>query len=324
MLLCYDKCLDFFHEFLSTQNVNRGEKMPLLDPKLEKSFVQSTVVLVDSVNDRADGQTTSNFTVELLDKLSNVIGIEVIGYHIPEAYFSPLAQGHAVDFQLTNGTLGTDTMTAYLGSASAPLSLSSPPTNLELARITQAFDYAMMGNATYGGYGKVTVGLGASNMLSITSEPILGGATDITLQFSTGSNVADSAANALGFVTGVDVSGTGVGVTDRVATASSSNLGTEGSYIDISVSEAPELKPLVRVHHDDTSVTISDTGQRTRLLTDPIDKLERLNFELKMRRPDGTYGVLPLDLPIHLEVRLIYLDAAFELPDYATLRPLAL
>lgn len=299
--------------------------MPLLEPRVEKSFVQSTVILIDSERDRSDGQTTSDFTIELLNKISNVISIEVLGYHVPRTYFSPLSQGYIVDFQLSNGILGTSTMVAYLGSADAPLILSSPPANLELARLTQAFDYALMGDATYGGYGKVTVGLNAQGTLSITSEPILGGATDITLLFSSGANVANSAAAALGFVAGMDVSGTGVGVTDRVVSAPSANLGRQGAYIDISIKEAPELTPLTRLHYDETRVSMNDHEHRTRLLTDPIDKLEFLNFQLRMRRPDGTYGILPLDLPIHLILKVVYLDSVFELPSYLEEgRPLAL
>lgn len=298
--------------------------MPLLEPDTKEYFLHSDVIYVDTGLDKADeNHTNSDFVVRLTKQVSNVVGFEMIRYDLPDAAFSPLIGATAVDFQLSNSVIGTETFTAWLGSSNRPLTISNPPTNLELTRISQAFTYATLGSTAYGEFANIIVSADSSGKLRFTSKPGSGVFTQITLLFGSGANTSQSAAKALGFTTESNRTGATVG-NDRVVVADQAPATGEAMYIDVTIDEARELNPLRRIYVGENRLVFNETSDKTRLLTDPIHRLKELTFKLRIKKPDGTEVEIPFDDPMFFEIKVTYIHPVIETPEYVQDRLMAL
>ena len=296
--------------------------MPLLEDNTENDFIHTDVIYIDTGLDKADeNQTNSNFTIETTNQVSGIISIEVMKHHIPDAYFSPFANGMALDFKLTNATLGTETLTAWLGGETTPLHMSYPLKNTELARISQAIDYAILGSPTFAGYARVRVEQTVQGTLTFTSEALVSyGAVELDFLFQSGSHSALTPAIALGFLSSQDYSGVTQSNNDSLVAAPLAPLTSSDTNIDINIEQVRELSPLCRVYYPREGIFSSEGTRRVRLLVEPPGDIAQLDFRLRSRTKGGGYKELPFDLPIFLELKVHSLDCALEVPFYSNNR----
>lgn len=292
--------------------------MPLLENRTKDDFIHTEVIYIDTGLDKADeNQTNSNFTIETTNQISEIISLEVLKHHIPDAYFSPFADGRALDFKLTNATLGTATLTAWLGGETSPLHMSYPVKNTELARISQAIDYAILGNSTFAGYARVRVEQNPQGMLTFTSEALVSyGVVELEFLFSSGANAASTSPVALGFLASQDYSGVTQSNNESLIVAPSAPLTSSDTYIDINIEQIRELSPLCRVYRPREGIFSSEGTRRVRLLVEPPQDIAQLDFRIRSRTNGGSYKELPFDLPIFIELKVSFLDCALDVPFY--------
>lgn len=296
--------------------------MPLLENRTKDDFIHTEVVYIDTGLDKADeNQTNSNFTIETTNQLSEIISLEVMKHHIPAAYFSPFAHGRALEFKLTNATLGTETFTAWMGGETTPLHMSYPIKNVELARISQAIDYAILSSSTFSGYARVRVEQNPQGVLSFASEPLVSyGVVELEFLFQSGSNSASSSASALGFLSSQDYAGVTQSNNESLIVAPLTPLTSSDTYIDINIEQIRELSPLRRVYYPRDGIFSSEGTRRVRLLVEPPGDIAQLDFRIRSRTNGGSYKELPFDLPIFMELKVSFLDCALDVPFYTKKR----
>jgi hypothetical protein len=131
---------------------------------------------------------------------------------------------------------------------------------------------------------------------------------EVRFLFASGTNVGNDAANVLGFVSGADT--TPDPVTGAAVADAHINPHPFG-YLDITVREVPELKPLARVYTHDATLTGSflptEFPSAPRLLNRPVRTLDRVSVEVRL--PTGDVPSLAADVPIQLTFEALTIES---------------
>lgn len=288
--------------------------MPLQDAKSEANYVKVTRLYVSSADRIATSASRYDYHVVLPEQLQYVVGFEVTGYSFPTSIaptFVPRSGASPgtdrLDFSLTAGATTTVFSAAWPHNQYTYQNNAVPYLSY-VDVLQQLLNDAIKGDATFG--------VGAPNAAQFASSPdaslhtnlsVSGaGVTGFRLLFASGPNAADSAYLPMGF--------------NKADTALALSVQSPGltqlqpfRFIDISLEEAAEFRPLKRIYITDQqsygSVRNDLDITRTRLLSSrPIRTLQRLHVYITLEN-----GAVPPDTGVDHDFTLTTFSVSNEI-----------
>lgn len=256
--------------------------MPLLGDVTTNAYVKVQRLFTSSRQRTAKSKGTYEYTIDLSESISKLIGIELTGYSLP----TDLAPSFLAP---SNGFGGNDTVDFALraGLLVKTFSFEWPNKMFTYNTYTPALQTllqnALTGDPDFGG----TEFLVSEKFDETTSITVSTPGVDLSFLWLTGANRTRSAYQQMGF--------------DRVDTTFSTTVQSPNvtrlspfTYCDVSVQEIPEFSPLKRIYLDNSARLVkNDPGvSRTRLLAGQPNRIlrtltVRLTLEGGGFAPDG-------------------------------------
>jgi hypothetical protein len=303
--------------------------MPLLRSPSANAFVQITDIYIDSEQDKGSSdQTNYNFTVQLPNQISNVIGVEVPEYHAPFNIASQFTGANKIDFRLRNPSVNGGNWKTLVATLPTEKQIYLTPERnpgCVCTNLYGIFALTILKDPDFGGVCDILPIPQPDEKILFLCRTLVYppaatwpgmGSTECELLFGTGANLATSAGPVLGFDV-QDYTMTNLTIDGQLFKHVFSDRPVNTSRftnISLSFDETPELNPILRVfHRDRISALRPQQHAHTRLLTEPIRDLRRLTC--RVRIGDGTEPTR--DEPIFFTVRVFSLNLTHKIPYYA-------
>lgn len=303
--------------------------MPL-QPDFYEDFVQVKVIHVDMQGKYviSRDETSNDVRIQLKDAFSNVVGLEIENYQVPLQSLSQFTDKNKIDFRLRNASIYGGNWKQFTAEIPVkPVIYNSPdaPSADLLSSLYEAFSEAILRDPDFGGKVDIIPVVDTTQVTSLLCRtrayPPLAtwpgyGSTEAELLFASGPNKEESAALVLGFdvldytFTPVTLNGT---LFRQVKSPRNCQI-NRFRYLDIFIDEVPEFKPFHRIYIPtlrSVSTSLAENGSRTRILRQPIRKLETLTIRLRLPG-----GLKPSTFfPFYFSFRVFELKSSFRLPE---------
>lgn len=311
--------------------------MPLQQKRNVKkeAFVRDTVVYVDSSLNKSSSDTDVDFTFRPQQPINDVVSLEVVGLNFDQALTGLFSAGGWIDLSMDVSTL--------FGDSTKTLSVEMPPCK---ASSTYSDVMEVLASVLNNGirqkyedgewitfYTDVESTNGLTDLTIEVKQPSFelpgvdrpseqigfnssGSVSFFRLLFRTGEHADESAGAILGFekedYASTVISDDGTIVTYQITSPNQVILNPY-RYLDILIDQVLEFVPLFRTYVDEENVIRKqEVGTRSRLLTQPIRKLDELTFRIRLPG-----GLKPrVGFPIFINLRVFYLNEGDKVPTY--------
>lgn len=273
------------------------------------SYIKPVKVYVDSGNAIASTSAISNgafdYEVILDSEYDKVVAVKLVGWNLPNnlapSFIAPVgltqAGNNKVDFSLEDiaAIIPTTVFSFDWPETSYTYSNIVNPSASYIDAIAQLLNDAISSDPDWGG--GVAVFSSVSDTLERTRLQITGTNgtnTQLNLLWLTGTNAKNSAYDQMGFLNTANVSSAIVSGVQEITSPQPTDL-NPFRYVDISVKQFPELRPMERVYFTNVlygGTTRNNFSSAVQFLTsDRPRKVNRLTVSLRLKN-----GVVPLAL----------------------------
>ena len=263
------------------------EAMPL-QQELGASYVKVTKIQIDSRDRTTDSNGATDYVIDINKEIQYVVGMEMTGFDFPDTLIPSFTSAqnntagtNIVDFELfANGTVVSNTFSIALPGRHFEYQNLYVPYSGYTTTLESLLNDAIANDSDFGDGQTYEARFVVTPMPDLTTRVSVSGSNvdGFRFLFLTGSNSANSAYEQMGFTkadTAMDLEHTSPSATDL----------DKYRYVDISIEEVPELKPVQRLYlvgNSNDTVSNNPNYSRTRLLTDPVHRLRVMRFKLTL------------------------------------------
>ena len=289
--------------------------MPLQNEKSEKNYTKISRVYTNS-SEREEGGNLYSYRIKLANEVQFVTGIELTSYNLPNeispsfvAENGSFTGANMVDFYLWDDSSDySEQFTVEFPEKKYVYSNSLDESNSYIDVLADLMGDAISTSPVFGDAGPFN--LTWNPYLDAANRTVLGlnttGSVRWGFTFASGPNSSNTAAYVMGFELAdydSDYNDPDTVIYNSITSPNATNL-TPYRYVDISLEEARELRPLSRIYVTSDpfyGITRNEINvTRTRLLSsEPVRILRHLTITITLeggRPPPANSGSLPHDL----------------------------
>ena len=259
--------------------------MPL-QQELGPSYVKVTKIQIDSRDRTTDSNGATDYVIDINKEIQYVVGVEMTGFNFPDTLIPSFTSAHnntagtnIVDFELfANGSTVSNTFSVAIPERHFTYQNLQVPYSGYTTTLESLLNDAIVNDSDFGDGQTYEARFVVTPTPDLTTRVSVSGIDGFRFLFLTGSNSANSAYEQMGFTqadTAMELEHTSPSPVDL----------DKYRYVDISIEEVPELKPVHRLYlvsNANDTVSNNPNYSRTRLLTDPVHRLRVMRFKLTL------------------------------------------
>lgn len=272
--------------------------MPLLKD-IEKAYINTETIFIGSNESVAVKDGVADFRYDLPSYYSDVVALEMVDYMVPIQSCSQFIGRNKIDFRLRNTSIyapGWKTLVATLPETIVVYNSPQYPSADIMTLLYNAFKSAIDADPDFGG--KVDIIPYPEPTTTVTllcrtlAFPPLAswpgyGSTECEFLFGTGANKAESVGLILGFDE-IDYTFTNLTLYGTLFKSLSSPREARVNtyrYMDVYIDEFDRTEPFYRIFLPTIPsvwTVVPEQSTRARLMDNPIHKMQRLTFRLRL------------------------------------------